>query len=169
PLFRATALLLQERVPKATAFRMHSGELAEVRTTSGDVESPVRVYSNPDSPVPEVQLLSNGRYHLMITSAGGGYSRWKDLAVTRWREDGTRDNWGTFCYVREVETGKFWSTAHQPSRARASHYEAIFTEARAEFRRLDDDFESHTEIAVSPEDDMELRRVRITNRARTRR
>jgi len=92
PLFRATALLLQERVPRATAFHLHAGELTELRASSGDAESTVRVFSNPDSAVPEVQLLSNGRYHVMITHAGGGYSRWKDLAVTRWREDGTRDN-----------------------------------------------------------------------------
>jgi cellobiose phosphorylase len=105
----------------------------------------------------------------MVTGAGGGSSRWKDLAVTRWREDGTCDNWGTFCYVRDVASGEFWSTAHQPTLKRAQRYEAIFTEARAEFRRLDDDIESHTEIAVSPEDDIELRRVRITNRSRTRR
>jgi cellobiose phosphorylase len=169
PLFRATALLLQERVPKATAFRMHSGELAEVRTNSGDAESPVRMYSNPDSPVPEVQLLSNGRYHLMVTSAGGGYSRWKDLAVTRWREDGTRDNWGTFCYVRDVTSGEFWSTAHQPTLKRADNYEAIFTEGRVEFRRTDFELDTHTEIAVSPEDDIELRRITLINRSRASR
>ena len=49
-----------------------------------------------------MQLLSNGRYHVMVTNAGGGYSRWNDLAVTRWREDGTCDNWGTFCYIRDA-------------------------------------------------------------------
>ena len=61
--------------------------------------------------------------------------------VTRWREDSTCDNWGTFCYIRDVASGDFWSTAHQPTRARPARYEAIFTEARAEFRRRDDDFE----------------------------
>src|SRR6185369_14278238 len=138
-----------------------------VRTVSGGPEAPVRVLANPGTPGPEVQLLSNGRYHVMVTSAGGGSSRWKDLAVTRWREDATCDNWGTFCYVRDVESGEFWSTAHQPTLRQAVRYEAIFTEARAEFRRVDDGLESHTEIAVSPEDDVELRRVRITNRSRS--
>ncbi len=119
--------------------------------------------------MPEVQLLSNGRYHVMITNAGGGYSRWKDIAVTRWREDSTCDNWGTFCYLRDVTSGEFWSTAYQPTLKRSEKYEAIFSEARAEFRRRDNDFDTHTEIAVSPEDDIELRRIRITNRSRTRR
>ncbi len=133
-------------------------------------EMPVRVFTNPDTPVPEVQLLSNGRYHVMVTNAGGGYSRWKDLAVTRWREDATCDNWGTFCYIRDVASGEFWSTAHQPTlQARAIATRRSSPKARAEFRRRDMDFETHTEIVVSPEDDIELRRVRITNRSRTRR
>ena len=116
-----------------------------------------------------MQLLSNGSYHIMVTHAGGGYSRWNDLAVTRWREDCTRDHWGTFCYLRDMESGSTWSTAHQPTLQRATHYEAIFSEGRAEFRRRDGDFDTHTEIAVSPEDNIELRRVRITNHSAERR
>ena len=169
PQFKATLLLLQERIPKVAAIFAHPAELSAIGGISGAPEAPVRVLSSPDTSIPEVQLLSNGRYHVMVTNAGGGGSRWKDLAVTRWREDSTCDNWGTFCYIRDVASGVFWSTAHQPTRKRPEHYEAIFTEARAEFRRHDNDFEAHTEIVVSPEDDIELRRVRITNRSRTRR
>jgi cellobiose phosphorylase len=166
-LFQATMLLLQERVPKATAFYSPTAEISEVHGTISDGnEMPVRVYNSPETPVPEVQLLSNGRYHVMITNAGGGYSRWKDIAVTRWREDSTCDNWGTFCYIRDITSGVFWSTAHQPTLRPSKHYEAIFSEGRAEFRRRDEDFDTHTEIAVSPEDDIELRRITITNRAR---
>ena len=103
----------------------------------------------------------------MITNAGGGYSRWKDMAVTRWREDSTCDNWGSFCYIRDVATGKFWSTAFQPSLEPPENYEVIFSEARAEFRRRDHDLDTYMEITVSPEDDVELRRITITNRSRT--
>ena len=169
PMFQATTLLLQERVPKGGAFQLHTAEFSAMRTAANEPEMPMRVLSTPDTPIPEVQLLSNGRYHVMITNAGGGYSRWKDLAVTRWREDTTCDNWGTFCYIRDVTSGVFWSNTHQPTLRRADKYEAIFSEGRAEFRRRDLDFDTHTEIVVSPEDDIELRRVRITNRARVRR
>ena len=136
-LFQAIMLLLQERIPKATAFFSHTAQLSDVRATSVAAETPIRVFSSPDTPIPEVQLLSNGRYHVMVTNAGGGYSRWKDLAVTRWREDGTCDNWGTFCYIREVASGAFWSTGYQPTLERPENYEAIFSEGRAEFRRRD--------------------------------
>ncbi|MGB9493694.1 MAG: glucoamylase family protein [Azonexus sp.] len=178
-LFQAVMLLLQERIPKVTTLFSHTAELADARSTEAAAEMPIRVFTTPDTPIPEVQLLSNGRYHVMVTNAGGGYSRWNDLAITRWREDGLRDNWGTFCYIREVASGTVWSTAYQPTLRRADHYEAIFSEGRAEFRRRDSlgsipgsgegEFETYTEIVVSPEDDIELRRTRITNRSRLRR
>lgn len=169
PIFQATLLLLQERIPAATASYAHTTDLSETRPVTGTQEMPIRIFSTPDTPQPEVQLLSNGRYHVMVTNAGGGYSRWNDLAVTRWREDGTCDNRGTFCYLRDVASGEFWSTAHQPALRRAEHYEAVFSEGRVDFHRSDLGYDVHTEIAVSPEDDIELRRVRITNRARSRR
>ena len=168
PLFQATTLLLQERVPRAMSLYSRLAEVSDLRAGTSGGETPVRVIRNPDTPSPELQLLSNGRYHVMITNSGGGYSRWKDLAVTRWREDGTCDNWGTFCYIRALPAGAFWSAAFQPVLQPSDRYEAIFSDARAEFRRRDRGFDTHTEIAVSPEDDIELRRISITNTARSR-
>jgi cellobiose phosphorylase len=169
PLFQATTLLLQERVPQSIPFYVHANELSNIQTLSSGVQTPIRVLKTPDTLIPEVQLLSNGRYHVVVTNAGGGYSRWKDLAVTRWREDVTCDNWGMFCFIRDLATGQFWSTAFQPTLQQSENYEAIFSEGRAEFNRRDYGLDTHTEIVVSPEDDIELRRVRITNRSRVRR
>ncbi len=169
PLFQSTTLLLHERIPKVATLFTPTAEVSDTRTESSGPEMPVRVLNTADTPTPEVQLLSNGRYHVMVSNAGGGYSRYKDLAVTRWHEDATRDNWGAFCYIRDVASGAFWSAAHQPTLRQADAYEAIFTEGRAEFRRRDKDYETHTEIVVSPEDDIELRRMRITNRSNARR
>jgi cyclic beta-1,2-glucan synthetase len=170
PMLRAADLLLQERVPKAsTPVFPHAAEAGTRHSASAEEEGTMRVFTDPGGAAPEVHLLSNGRYHVVITSAGGGYSRWRDLAVTRWREDATRDAFGSFCYLRDVESGALWSTAWQPTLKQARGYEAIFTQARAEFRRRDDGIETHTEISVSPEDDIELRRVTLTNRSETTR
>jgi cyclic beta-1,2-glucan synthetase len=171
PLARATELLLQERVPKKGAtLHPHAAEVsAAARPPSAEVGTIMRVFTDPNTPAPEVHLLSNGRYHVMATHAGGGYSRWRDLAVSRWREDATADGWGTFIYLRDRDSGEYWSTAHQPTLRRADHYEAIFVQARAEYRRRDQAIEAHTEISVSPEDDVEIRRVTLTNQSsRTR-
>ncbi len=165
PLLKAADLLLQERVPRTAANVLTEDlTLEESRTLSGESESVMRVFNSPAPPAPEIHLLSNGRYHVVVSSAGGGYSRWRDLAVTRWREDATCDCWGTFIYLRDLETGEFWSTAYQPTLRATKGYEAIFTQARAEFRQRHAGLEIHTEISVSPEDDVELRRVTITNR-----
>jgi len=169
PLFQATMSLLHERVPRASATYSNTTELSDIRTAGNDREMQLRVLQRPDTRTPEVQLLSNGRYHVMVTGAGGGYSRWNDMAITRWREDGTRDHWGAFCYLRDLEDGHFWSAAFQPTLTQPKNYEVIFSEGRAEFRRRDNNFDTHSEIVVSPEDDIELRRTRITNRSRSRR
>ena len=169
PQFRATALLLQERVPRTAAEYLHAAGFPTLNAAGAPGETTLRVFKDPDMPRPAIQLLSNGRYHVMVSSAGGGYSRRGDLAVTRWHEDITCDNWGQFAYLREVESGDYWSVAYQPTLRRPALFEAIFSNARAEFRVREKDFDTHTEIVVSPEDDIELRRMRITNRGRTRR
>ncbi len=169
PLFQATLLLLQERIPRATGLYLSHPERVDSRVAAEALETPMRVFNTPHTRNPGVQLLSNGRYNVMITNAGGGYSRWKDIAVTRWREDTTCDPWGTFCYLRDLGSGAVWSSAFQPTLKTAETYEAVFTEQRVEFRRHDPDFDTHTEIVVSPEDDIELRRVHVTNRSRSRR
>ncbi len=166
PAFRAIDLLLHERVPKVTVpVFPHAIEASTIRSESAEEAGTMRVFTDPSGPVPEVHLLSNGQYHVAITSAGGGYSRWRDLAVTRWREDPTRDCWGTFCYLRDLDSGALWSTAWHPTARPSRPYEAIFTQARAEFRRQDEQIETHAEISVSTEDDLELRRVTLTNRS----
>jgi cellobiose phosphorylase len=170
PLFKATLLLLQERIPRATTPFSHTSGATNVRPSANNHDTPLRVFNTPDTPFPEVNLLSNGdRYRVIITNSGGGYSSWKDIAVTRWREDGTLDNWGSFCYIRDAENGNFWSATFQPTLKRPEHYEVIFSKGRAEFRRRDFDIDSHLEIVVSPEDDIELRRLQLTNRTRTSR
>ncbi len=167
PQFQATLLLLQEQIPKSIGYFSSATEAANIIT--GTPDSDMRIIKSPNTPVPEVQLLSNGNYHVMITNAGGGYSKWKDLAITRWREDTTCDNWGIFCYISDVEKNEFWSTAYQPTLKDSKNYEAVFSQGRAEFRRSDNDLDTHTEIIISPEDDVEIRRVQLTNRLRTKR
>ncbi|MDT8376302.1 MAG: glucoamylase family protein [Mariprofundaceae bacterium] len=165
PLAQSTQLLLQERVPKKGAtLHPHEAEVnAAARPATTEADEMVRIFTDPDTATPEVQLLSNGNYHVMATHTGGGYSRWRDLAVTRWREDATCDNWGTFVYLRDSDSGRFWSSAYQPTLAKADHYEAIFVQARAEYRRRDQKIETHTEISVSSEDDVEIRRIKLAN------
>ncbi|QOW21845.1 GH36-type glycosyl hydrolase domain-containing protein [Novilysobacter avium] len=169
PELQATLLLLQERIPRTGMLHPHAAEAASAGKRTDQAETRLRIFRTPNMELPAIQMLSNGSYHVMVGCAGGGYSRTDDIAVTRWREDAVRDHWGSFCYVRDVDDGDFWSTSYQPSLVAVDAYEAIFSDAKAEFRGRRRDFEMHTAIAVSPEDDIELRRLRIANRASTTR
>src|SRR3569623_89513 len=165
PQVKATELLLHERVPKTGGtVQPHAAEVsAAARPPAADAGAIMRVLTDPNTALPEVQLLSNGRYHVMATHAGGGYSRWRDVTLNRSREEATCDAYGTFIYLRDRDSGYYWSSAYQPTRRRPAHYEAIFVQARAEYRRRDQAIETHTEITVSAEDDVEIRRVTLAN------
>jgi len=167
PQFQATLLLLQERIPKSSSYYAHTTDLIDLNNTVSG--SQVRIINTPNTQIPEVQLLSNGKYHVMVTNSGGGYSRWKDIAVTRWREDSTCDNWGTFCYIRDMETGEYWSNTHQPVLKKMKSYEVAFSMGRVDFHNSYDNIETHTEIVISPEDDTEMRRMVLTNKSRIQR
>ncbi len=164
--FQATLLLLQERIPRTGVFHPHEVETSDTRAINTANETQLRIFRDPSTARPAVQMLSNGRYHGLLTSAGGGYSRLRDMAITRWREDGTRDHWGNFCYLRDVHSGDYWSAAHQPTCVPVEQYEAIFSDAKAEFRGRKRGYDTHLEIAISAEDDIELRRLRVSNRSR---
>ena len=162
PLIQAADLMLQERIPLGadTSCMPFEQEPSEVKES---VQPPVRRVPSPTSSVPSAHLLSNGRYAVMITAAGSGYSLWRNLAVTRWREDVTRDAWGSYIYLRDVETGQVWSAGYQPTAAVPDQYEVVFAEDRARITRTDGSMVSVLEIVVSPEDDAEIRRLSLTN------
>ncbi len=112
---------------------------------------------------PRTHLLSNGNYSVMLTAAGSGYSRWRDLAVTRWREDPTCDPFGYYVFLRDAADGRVWSAGYQPVGCEPDSYDAAFFEDRAEITRRDGPILTSTEILVSSEDDAEVRRVSVTN------
>ncbi len=170
PVVRATELLLQERVPVGMpAAHPRAEEVLTGRVTQSLPGMVTRVYHSPDLETPRTQLLSNGTYNLMITTAGAGYSACGPNAVTRWREDVTRDNWGAFIYLRDVRTATVWSAGHQPVQRRPQSYEVAFSEDKADFWRTDGGIVTHLEVVISAEDNAEVRRVSITNNSvRTR-
>jgi len=170
PIVASAELLLQERVPRHVALTAPHAEEVEHLRSVRELPPPVtRSYATAETPVPATHFLSNGRYSVMVTNGGGGYSRCNGQAVTRYREDLTRDCWGTFFYLRDTETGAVFSAPHNPHPTRPDDYHVVFAPDKAEFRRTDGDLETHVEIAVSPEDDLEVRRVTLTNQGRSAR
>ncbi len=164
PAIQAAELLLQERTPRdVTAVRPWADDTSTSVTVRVPDRPTVRRIRSPHGPTPALHLLSNGRYAVMLTAAGSGYSRWRDIAVTRWREDTTCDDWGSYVYLRDVRSGDVWSAGYQPSGSEPASYEARFSEDKVEFSRRDGAISTILEVVVSPENDAEARRVSVSN------
>ena len=164
PIVRAAELLLHERIPRRLVVQEPQGVRPDEAMPEADVERPsVRELDTPDTAQPHIALLGHLPYTIMVTHCGGGYSRFEDLAVTRWQSDGTRDFTGQFCYIKDLSEGRVWSAAHQPVTAPANLYQALLATDRITFHRVDGYVETTTEIAVVPEDSAEVRRVTVSN------
>ena len=164
PIVQATELLLQERTPRDVAAVRPRAEEVKAGAAVRDPElSTVRRLRSAHAATPEIHLLSNGRYAVMLTGAGSGYSRWRDLGITRWCEDATRDDWGAYVFLRDVRSGDVWSAGYQPSGVEPASYDVRFSEDKAEFIRRDGTITTVLEIVVSPEDDAEVRRLSLSN------
>ena len=163
---RAVNPLLHERIPTLTSLHyIATRERAPAAVHVGEVAPSVSKFDTPYTHIPKTQLLGNGRYSLMVTNAGGGYSQWGKFEITRWRSDQTQDGWGTSCYLREVDGDRIWSNTYHPIRGKVEGYSVTFAPDRAVFRRADNSIQTETEIAVSPEDDVEIRRITLFNRS----
>jgi cyclic beta-1,2-glucan synthetase len=168
PIIRASELLLQERMPRDVAIAHPRAEEVKASASAAvdDAAPSVRRLKGPPFGAPTTHLLSNGRYAVMLTAAGSGYSRWGDIAVTRWREDATCDDRGSYIFLRDTQSGALWSAGKQPIGADAETEEVSFGEDQAEFMRRDGALTTTMEVLVSGEDDGEVRRLSLTNSGR---
>src|SRR5262249_52377907 len=112
---------------------------------------------------PDVCLLSNGRYHVLLTESGSGYSAIDGMDVTRWREDGTRDCWGQYFYIRDLDENRVWSAGRQPVGSAGDENEVDLRPGRATLRRRDGEIETRLEAAVAADVNAEMRRITLTN------
>ncbi len=162
PRVQATELLLQERVPHhAPIMRPRPPE--ETRVAAQVPAIPVRRFRSPYLAFPHAQFLSNGSYTAVVTNAGGGASFCRGRAVTRYRQDSTRDPGSQFIYLRDVRSGRVWSATHHPTGKDAEDDLVTFAMEKATFHRRDDEIGTKLDVAVSPEDDVEVRRLAVTN------
>ena len=162
PRVMATEPLLQERVPRYVPVVRPRPE-EPTRSEPLQLGIPPRRFRSPHTVHPSAHFLSNGRYSTVVTNAGGGSSTWRGHAVTRQRADSACDPGSQFFYLRDVRSGRAWSAAHQPLCREADRYEVTFRADEVLFVRRDDDIETRLEITVSPEDDVEVRRITLVN------
>jgi len=167
PAIKACELLLQERMPRdVVVANPRAEEVREAAADAGYQPTMVRRLNPAIAGPPATHLLSNGRYAVMLSASGAGYSRWRDIAITRWREDSTCDDWGSFVFLRDMQNGKIWSAGSQPIIGDNGHTEVVFGEDHAEFLHRDGSLATVMDVLVSGEDNGEVRRVSLTNSGR---
>ena len=163
PRIRSIELLLQEQTPvNAPTEHPRPQPMETIRPET--VQASLDAWQvNPEAVYSQLHCLSNGSYTLLITASGSGFSRWNDIELTRWRADPTHDMWGQWIYVEDRLDGRLWSVTPQPTMTPADHSEVRFLPHRVEFERRDGDISLRTSISIAPEDDVEIRRISITN------
>jgi cyclic beta-1,2-glucan synthetase len=166
PIIKAVDLLLQEHVPRDTTFASPRAEEVLIAAADDNAAQVVRHFASPGESGRTAHLLSNGNYSVMLTPTGAGESRWRDMAVTRWRPDATNAALGSFIYLRDTRGGALWSAGVQPTGKDADLHQAVFSEHHARFTHQGRDLTAETEVVVSAEDDAEARRVTLTNTGR---
>jgi cellobiose phosphorylase len=165
-MVQATELLLQERTPVLTSIVPPAEEQIIGREGGFPLADDGKRFislSSADSLIPITNFISNGQYSVMITNAGSGYSRFRNINITRWREDVTRDPWGIYFYIQNLNSGSVWSATHQPCGDSGEEYKVTYAPDKIEFCRKDGNIATRMEIAVSPEDQVEIRRISLTN------
>ncbi len=164
PAVRAYRHLLQEKVPANIVMTKVANEKVALPSFKfSKQELPVRMFRRPNTGLPRVHMLSNGNYSVMLTDAGTGYSKNKVVAITRWQEDSTLDRFGTFLYLRDVESGKQWSSAYAPLNQMPDIYEVEFADDKAIYRRTDGEVDTKTEVFVATNDNVEIRKLTLEN------
>jgi cyclic beta-1,2-glucan synthetase len=163
PRIKGVELLLQERIPyDAPLEEAHRAEVSAIRPQQA--KTAITPWSAPIlASSPRVHFLSNGQYGILVTSSGGGSSHWQDIDLTRWRADTTLENWGTWIYIKDRDRNTLWSLGYQPTTMQPKNHNVSFEAHKAEFWRQDGDISSRMEITIVPDENVEIRKVRLTN------
>ena len=161
---RAVESLLFERIP-VVRIPLEEPLAASPAIRPVPAEEPSERAWKEDTSLPRVHLQGNINYSLMVTNAGGGYTRWNGFDVTRWRSDTTLDPWGSFLYIRDLRSDVVWAAAYQPVGGAQGTSSVSFSADRAEFHRRLAGIETILDVTVAPEDDVELRRLTVVNRS----
>ncbi|MDO6671370.1 GH36-type glycosyl hydrolase domain-containing protein [Cobetia amphilecti] len=176
PIIQACELLLQERVPRDMSItHPRAEEVASAPNETLGESRAIRHVTQRLVGAHLTHLLSNGRYCIMLTASGAGYSRWQHIAISRWLEDATCDHLGSFVFLRDRKTKALWTAsdslpgkANEAALAPADH-EATFAEDYVRYTHRQDSLTTHLDILVSGEDDSEVRRISLINSGRTAR
>jgi len=163
PVIKAAELLLQEKAPREIVPLTRSDAATVPAHVAGPEAQPLNVAPEPEDNRNAVAILSNGHHSVMLSTTGAGYMTYGRLAVTRWRPDPTFDHGGSFLFLRDTSSGKWWSASTSPRRAKREVAGAVFSDHKAEFHKVAHGIDSRMEVIVAAEANAEGRRIVLRN------
>ena len=154
-------LLLKEKVQIKTSIDMKMACYKKYDYQKERVENDIRAF-NYISYMPEVSVLSNKKYCLLMNDRGNSFSRYRTFQLNRYRKV-TEQDYGLFMYIKDIKTNKLWSNTYAPVNEKPDNYEVVFASDSIKYLRTDDKVMTKTEIVVTRDHHSEIRKITFKN------
>ncbi len=154
-------ILLKEKVQVKANIDMKMAKYKKYNYKKEVIENDIRAF-NYISDMPEVSVLSNKKYTLLMNDRGTSFSRYRTLQLNRYRKI-TEQDYGMFLYIKDIATNKVWSNTYAPINEKPDSYEVIFASDKIKYIRHDGKITTKTEIIVTRDHHSEIRKYTFTN------
>ena len=154
-------ILLKEKVQVRTSIDMKMARYKKYDYRKETIENDIRTF-NYISYLPEVSVLSNKKYCLLMNDRGDSFSRYRTLQLNRYRKV-TEQDYGIFLYVKDLDTNYIWSNTYAPMNKKPDKYEVVFAADKIKYLRTDGKVTTKTEIVVTKNHHAEIRKITFKN------
>ncbi|MBO7101722.1 MAG: hypothetical protein J6V98_06850 [Bacteroidales bacterium] len=161
PVMRSMETLLKEKAQVKPYIDLKVTKYKRYQYSKVQTESDAREYDGVAN-VPEIGVVSNGEYTVMLNDRGSGFSRYRNILINRYRKV-SADHYGCYLFIRNLRDDRLWSATYAPLDVLPDGYRVSFASDKIGFLRRDGGIETQTEITVLKDHMAELRRYTFTN------
>ncbi len=161
PAMRSMETLLKEKAQVKPYIDLKVTKYKRYQYSKMQTESDARDYDGIAN-VPEIGVVSNGQYTVLLNDRGSGFSRYKNILINRYRKI-SADHYGTYLFIRNLKTDRLWCNTYAPLDVMPDGYRVSFASDKIRFLRSDSGIETCTDITVLKDHYAEIRRITFTN------
>ena len=165
PTMRSMETLLKEKAQVKPYIDLKVTQYKRYQYSKVQTESDARDYDTISN-VPEIGVISNGQYTVLLNDRGSGFSRFRNIMLNRYRKI-SADHYGTYLYIRNLRNDRLWSATYSPLDIMPENYHVSFASDKITYLRMDDGIETKTEVTVLKDRSAEIRRFTFTNNSDT--
>ena len=154
-------ILLKEKVQIKSSIDLKMAKYKKYDYAKETIQNDIRAF-NYISYLPEVSVLSNRKYCLLMNDRGNSFSRYRTLQLNRYRKV-TEQEYGIFLFAKDIKKNYIWSNTYAPMNIKPDKYEVIFASDKIKYLRRDDMITTKTEIVVCRNHHAEIRKITFKN------